>query len=117
MIQDCASQGIVNPTIIVDNAPAHARLEAAFENTSNPIELVWSAMKNHVKAELRQKMREICGFQRGTTPIYEQRMMVLEQIANESIEKISSNMLMNFANRVEIHYTGSVRQEDLIEKS
>ena len=34
LIQDCASQGIVNPTIIVDNAPAHARLEAAFENTS-----------------------------------------------------------------------------------
>ena len=115
MIQDCASQGIVNPTIIVDNAPAHARLEAAFKNTSaellclvlysyllNPIELEWSTMKSRVKAELRQRMREICCFQRGTTPIYEQRMMVLEQIAIESIDKISSNMLMNFTNRVEI---------------
>ena len=52
--------------------------------------------------ELLSKMREICSFQRGTTPIYEQRMMVLEQIANESIGKISSNMLMNFTNRLEI---------------
>ena len=32
LIQECASQGIVNPTII--NAPANAKLEAAFENTS-----------------------------------------------------------------------------------
>ena len=62
-------------------------------------------------------MREICGFQRGATTIYEQRMIVLEQIANESIEKISSNVLMNFANRIEKYYRGSVRQEDLIEKS
>ena len=68
--------------------------------------------------ELLSKMREICGFHAlFICTIYEQRMMVLEQIANESIGKISSNMLMNFANRVEIHYTGSVRQEDLIEKS
>ena len=107
------SQRIINPTMIVDNAPAHPRLEAAYENTSakllrlapysyllNLIELVRSTMKSHVKPELQQRMRKICGFQRGTTSIHKQRMIVLEQIANKSIEKINSNMLMNFANRV-----------------
>ena len=68
-IASCANQGIDAPTLIIDNTPAHARMEEIFaehENVQmiflapysyllNPIELVWSSFKSHVKKEVSER--------------------------------------------------------------
>ena len=63
LLEACANQAIDQPTLIVDNAPAHARLERFLEHHENvqilrldpysyllnPIELLWSVFnyKSH----------------------------------------------------------------------
>lgn len=129
LIETCNTQGIENPTFIVDNAPAHCRLEeviAEYEDTQllrlapysyllNPIELVWSSFKSHVKRELRERMREILQMQRNRQQqsMQEQRMLALEEIARVAIATITPVMLTRFVNRVEQYYAAAVRQEDL----
>ena len=66
----CTNQGVERPTLIVDNAPAHAQAETVVEGHEdvqllrlhpysyliNPIELVWSVLKSHIKQSMRQRM-------------------------------------------------------------
>jgi transposase len=73
LIEACNQQGIVSPTFIIDNAPAHCRLEdllnenqhiqiirlAPYSYLLNPIELLWSVFKSHIKRSLREQMPDI----------------------------------------------------------
>ena len=126
----CTNQGVERPTLIVDNAPAHARAETVVEGHEdvqllrlapysyllNPIELVWSVLKSHIKQSMRQRMHEILQIQRARAlGIAEQRMRILEELAVESIGRTSGRMLANFAIRVEKYYPSVMRQEDLKE--
>ena len=130
LIVACANQGIDQPTFIVDNAPAHARLERVLEQSENvqilrlaphsyllnPIELFWSAIKYHIKRGLRQNMEELSQIQRnGNVGIAEQRMRFLENLAVDSIRQVTGRMLAGFVNHVEKYYPTVMRQEDLKE--
>ena len=130
LISVCSAQGIDKPTLIIDNASAHTGLEAiieVYENVEllrlapyscllNPIKLVWSFIKNHIKRGLRQKIGELSMTQRtGSIGISEQRMRCLERLAVEAIGSVTGRMLANFANRVEKYYPAVMRQEDLKE--
>lgn len=130
LIETCFTQGIENPTLIIDNAPAHTRAETVVENYENvnllrlapysyllnPIELVWSAFKSNIKQKMRQRMEEILNTQRlGGIGIAEQRMRILEEIAVESIGTISGRMFASFAARVERYYPSVMRLDDLKE--
>ena len=131
LLEACANQGIDQPTLIVDNAPAHARLERVLEHHENvqilrlapysyllnPIELLWSVFKSHIKQGLRQNMEELAQMQRhGNVGIAEQRMMFLENLAMESIRRINGRMLAGFVSHVEKYYPAVMRQEDLKEE-
>ena len=119
------------PTLIIDNAPARARMEeivtehenvqrmrlAPYSYLLNPIELVWSSFKSHVKRSLRKRMTEQSEMQRaGGITINEQRMRHLEQLAGEAIGNITARMCANVANQVEKYYPSVMRQEDLKEQ-
>ena len=73
LIASYANQGIDAPTLIIGNAPAHARMEeivAEHENVQmirlapysyllNPIELVWSSFRSYIKRGLRERITEL----------------------------------------------------------
>lgn len=73
LIEACNRQGINEPTFIIDNAPAHCRLEEIIEDNPhvqiirlapcsyllNPIELVWSSFKSHIKRNFRDEIMNI----------------------------------------------------------
>lgn len=130
LIQKCTESGIMQPTFIIDNAPVHSRLEelmaefphidiirlAPYSYLLNPIELVWSAFKSHIKRMMRNRMSDLLAIERSSElTMSEQRMRVLEGMAQEAISKVTSSMLMNFTNRVEKYYAAASRQEDLKE--
>lgn len=130
LLEACANQGIDQPTFIIDNAPAHARLETALEQYENvqilrlapysyllnPIELFWSAIKCHIKRGLRQNMDQLSQIQRnGNVGIAEQRMRFLEDLAIDSLRLVTGRMLASFVNHVEKYYPAVMRQEDLKE--
>lgn len=131
LIEECHLQGLQNPTFIVDNAPAHSRLEdlldenphvqilrlAPYSYLLNPIELLWSSFKSHVKRQLRHRMLALMNVERH--PIHgsmtEQRMQALEEIANSAITQATPANLLSYVNRVERYYAMAVREEDLVE--
>ena len=130
LIETCFTQGIENPTLIIDNAPAHARVETVVDNYENvnllqlapdsyllnPIELVWSVLKSHIKQKMRERMDQILEIQRiGKLGIAEQRMQMLEELAVESMGTISGRMFANFAARVEKYYPTVMRLDYLKE--
>ena len=125
LIASCSSQGIDAPTLIIDHAPAHARMEeivAEHENVQmirlapysyllNPIELVWSSFKSHVKRDLRERMTGLAEMQgAGGFAINEQRMRHLERLAGEAIGNFTPGMYANFAHRVDKYYSSVTRQ-------
>ena len=130
LIEDCQTAGITDPTFIIDNAPAHVRIDqlieehphvkllrlAPYSYLLNPIELLWSVYKSHVKRMLRDRMPEIRNF--ASLPglsVTEQKMRELEEIANRAITNVTPAMLLGFTNRVERYYPMATRQEDLKE--
>ena len=130
LISVCSAQGIDKPTLIIDNAPAHARLEAIIEVYGgvqlfcfapyayllNSIELAWSFLESHIKRRLRQKVDELSLMQRTAgIAILEQRTRCHEQLVAEAIGSVAGRMLTNFANRFEKYYSAVMRQEDLKE--
>ena len=130
LIDACRQNGIDHPTFIIDNAPAHNNLEeleteyptiqilrlAPYSYLLNPIELLWSLVKSHVKRHLRERMHAILEIAPGgALPVTEQRMREMENIAVEALGLVNPGMLLNFTNRVEKYYAAATRQEDLIE--
>ena len=130
LVAACHNQGIENPTFVIDNAPNHCRLEnilgkfphvkllrlAPYSYLLNPIELMWSAFKSHLKRRLSQRMPFILDIERNAElSIAERRMREMESIASDAIQLITPNMLLAFANRVERYYPIATRQEDLKE--
>lgn len=70
----CIAAGIQSPAFVVDNAPAHSRLElleeeferlAPYSYLLNPIEIVWSSFKSNVNKELRNKMQSLLNTSRS----------------------------------------------------
>ena len=130
LVAECHNQGIENPTFVVDNSPNHCRLEnipdefphvkllrlAPYSYLLNPIELMWSVFKSHLKRKLAERMPFIMDMERNAElSIAERRMREMESIAGEVIQLITPNMLLAFANRVERYYPTAARQEDLKE--
>ena len=135
LIDDCNEKGIILPTFIIDNAPAHSRAEqvldieqVAIEHNVeilrlgpysyllNPIELLWSCFKNYVKESLRERMMMLSGASSNGLTLTEMRMQAMEEIAQTSITRAATTSnLQNFANRVERYYSVASRQEDLCE--
>ena len=131
LIQMCQNEGIIRPTFIIDNAPAHARVETAvdpgidveilrlapYSYLLNPIELVWSSFKASVKRQLQDAMPEILAYApiQGLT-ISEQRMRKLEAISDNAIQSVTQENLIQYANRVEIYYPAAIRQADIFEE-
>ena len=118
-MEPCTQQGIENPTIKIDNAPAHSRLETICEEFShvrilrsapyscllNPIELMWRAFKSNVKRMLQESMPDIWPMNQATgLSVYEQRMRELEAVAGNAIALLTPNMLTLFANKVQKYY-------------
>ena len=130
LIDQCCILGIHHPTFVIDNAPVHSRLEELLEENPhieiirlapysyllNPIELLWSVFKSHVKKMLREQMGTLSAIQPGgEQSMSEQRMRALEEMARIAISKILPTMLNGFVNRVEMYYSVSAREEDLVE--
>ena len=85
-------------------------------NLLNPIDLLWSTLKSHIKSNLRKEMPVILNMEReANLSVTEQRMRRLEVLAQEAIGKVTPAMIYSFANRVERYYQAAARQEDLIE--
>ena len=130
LIEKCREDGIDRPTIIVDNAPAHSRLESLLEEFPhveilrlapysyllNPIELVWSAFKSSIKRGLRDQMQLILSFQRSATEtIADRRMQVMENLVQPAMDAVTPVMFTRFALRVERYYTAATLEHDLEE--
>ena len=130
LVSKCEEQGMDRLTLIIDNAPVHSNLEeieeeyndvqilrlAPYSYLLNPIELLWSEFKSHVKRMLRDQMfalNRIESVQGGT--IADQRMQALEEVAENAIQQVPSSHLMAFANRVERYYSAAARQDDIVE--
>ena len=130
LVRTCNNKGIEHPTFIIDNAPAHCRLEsiaeefphvkllrlAPYSNLLNPIELMWSAFKSHLKRMLHERMQGLLdNIQNDGLSERERRMQEMEQIAQEAIQLITPEVLVCFYNRVERYYPDVSRQDDLRE--
>ena len=130
LIVKCEEKHIRNPTFVIDNAPAHAKVENVLENHENvevlrlapysyllnPIELLWSSFKSNVKREMRQEMPGLLTVQRtANASMSEQRMQTLEAIAARCISCATGEKLMSYANRVETYYHAASRGDDLKE--
>ena len=75
---------------------------APYSFLHNPIELVLSVFKGHVKHMLREEMRELIAVVPSNgMSMTEQRMQRLENIAGRAIANVTPAMLVQFANRVE----------------
>ena len=131
LIEQCNSQGIIRPTLIIDNAPAHSNVEeitneyddiqllrlAPYSYLLNPIELLWSSFKSYVKQSLRDSIRDLSNVQAANgVSAAEQKMQALEEMARINIQKAATpSNLLNFTNRVERYYSVATRQEPLVE--
>lgn len=132
LINTCINEGILRPTFIIDNAPAHSNLEsiitteddvellrlAPYSYLLNPIELLWSTFKSTVKHEIRNKMDEILAYSRNnrdSLTISEFRIRILENIASASIQHTTQQQLLGYANHVERYYAAALREEDIVE--
>ena len=94
----------------------HFLFLAPYSFLLNPIELLWSAFKSHIKRKMQENMNNILNVvaENGLF-MTEQRMRMLEEFACEAIGQITPNMLLSFSNRVEKYYPAAARQEDLEE--
>lgn len=130
LARTCQNTGIEHPTFIIDNAPAHCKVEsivvefpqvkvlrlAPYSYLLNPIELMWSVFKSHLKRMLQEEMPRILNMTQAVgIPVCEQRMQQMEHIAGEAIRFVTPIMLTSFCNRVERYYATVSRQEDLKE--
>ena len=132
LINTCTEVGIEKPTIIIDNAPAHSKVEtilgpnedvkitrlAPYSYLINPIELLWSSFKASVKMILRDQMPSIIQFNRtnANMTIGEYRMQKLEAAAKEAIQQSLPCHFASYAAHVERYYPGVVREENLKEE-
>ncbi|KAH9147501.1 hypothetical protein LEN26_004708 [Aphanomyces euteiches] len=107
--------------VICDNAPCHSRLgnvldEEEFEDVSllrlspyspmmNPIENLWSMMKNHVKSLLRERLAAFMGPAPDGQMRDEFRLSYLEHVAHEVIAGVDVNCLHRLSLRLEHFYT------------
>ncbi|KAH9117567.1 hypothetical protein AeMF1_008792 [Aphanomyces euteiches] len=107
--------------VICDNAPCHSRLgnvldEEEFEDVSllrlspyspmmNPIENLWSMMKNHVKSLLRERLAAFMGPAPDGQMRDESRLSYLEHVAHEVIAGVDVNCLHRLSLRLEHFYT------------
>ena len=130
LIAKCEEKHIRNPTFVIDNAPAHSKVETVLESHENveilrlapysyllnPIELLWSSFKSNVKREMRQEMPGLLTVQRtANASLSEQRIQALEAIAARCISCATSEKLMSYANRVGTYYHAASRGDDLQE--
>ena len=131
LIDSCANEGISRPTIVLDNAPAHARVESVIEEGDdvkilrlapysfllNPIELYWSSFKAEVKRKLQEIMSELMSYQRqGQGPsIAEYRMQKMECIALDASSHFTAQQLSGYTNHVERYYASVLRCDNLVE--
>ncbi|KAH9138467.1 hypothetical protein AeRB84_017220 [Aphanomyces euteiches] len=104
--------------VICDNAPCHSRLgnvldEEEFGDVSllrlspyspmmNPIENLWSMMKNHVKSLLRERLAAFVGPAPDGQTRDEFRLPYLEHVAHEGVDV---NRLHRLSLRLEHFYT------------
>ncbi|KAH9103403.1 hypothetical protein AeMF1_020253 [Aphanomyces euteiches] len=107
--------------VICDNAPCHSRLgnvldEEEFGDVSllrlspyspmmNPIENLWSMMKNHVKSLLRERLAAFMGPAPDGQTRDEFRLSYLEHVAHEVIAGVDVNRLHRLSLRLEHFYT------------
>ena len=89
--------------VVCDNAPCHSRLESVFTNSTvqllrlgpyspalNPIEHIWSTIKQIVKTEMRSRFNEmILGDPQGVLCKQEWRLQFLESIIHQAKSSIT----------------------------
>ena len=127
LIDQLQASGVPRPTLVLDNAPAHAGVEdvvgsdegvlilrlAPYSYLLNPIELMWSAFKADVERQLRQRMVNLAapGDSAAGMTLAEYRMAALEDIASRATNSISTQSLLGYTRRVEVYYAAVPRGE------
>lgn len=131
LISICNEDGIQYPTVVIDNAPVHSKLETILEDMEdvqiirlapysyllNPIELAWSSFKSVVKQILREETPDLMAYTKtsGMISATEYRMRSLEKIAHIAKETLTTKKLLGFANHVEKFYSTVFQMKDLVE--
>lgn len=110
-----------NCVVVCDNAPCHSDLEAIFRSplysrgsllrlapyspALNPIEGVWSVVKQFIKTRMqRDYKKSIGGDPEKLISQREWRLRCLEQVATEARSKVTPNCCSNMVKHVRILY-------------
>ncbi len=128
-----------NVVIVCDNAPVHSRAEEAvnlamekkFNGNApyqctvlrlapyypmlNPIENLWSSVKNHSKAQLRDRRHEILIGSPTKMTLQNHRLGILEEVVQRAvIECAIPNLLLAYSQRVNRHIARALQHLDMI---
>lgn len=116
--------------VIIDNAPAHSRAEEVVEEDAfhgaqvlrlapyspmlNAIEIIWSALKARLKANLQSRFGELmAGDPAGHLTQTEFRLRFLEHSVDQAMPHMTPEMCARACNHVQGHYEAALMLQDI----
>ena len=114
--------------LVMDNAPCHSKAESVFENFEgaqllrlapyspmlNAIEGVWSVVKSDLKQKEAERLQELlAGDPANLLSKTEWRLQFVESLIDESIQKITPRMCMQFVNHTQSFFSKALLFENM----